>query len=230
MSLATLRKDLHALADPERAVFSQTYFKHPDHFLGLNAKQMHALARTYTALPLRDVERLLDGKWHEERLVALLILVRRMKKEPDAVFALYRKKLARVDNWDLVDLSAPHIVGAYLEHRDRGWLDELAVSPSLWERRVAMIATQYFIRRNDFADALRIAETLLGDREDLIHKASGWMLREVADRDFAAAEGFLDRHAATMPRTMLRYAIEKFPPALRRRYLDARALQSSRSR
>ena len=153
-------------------------------------------------------------------MAALLILVRRYRKEPEAVYALYLRNTARINNWDLVDSSAPHIAGAHLETRDRAPLYALARSASLWERRIAVIATQYFIRRGDFADALAIVTILLDDPHDLIHKAAGWMLREIADRDRGAAEEFLKEHAPRMPRTMLRYAIEKFPEPLRRRYLD----------
>ena len=229
MTLAALRRDLRAVASAEHAEVARSFFKtgkgqysEGDRFLGIRVPQLREVVRRHADLPLADVEKLLDSAWHEERLAALLILVRRFRKEPDAVFALYRRKLARVNNWDLVDSSAPQIVGAYLESRDRAWLYALARSSSLWERRIAMLATQYFIRRGDFADALAIAETLLDDAHDLVHKAAGWMLREIADRDLPAAEKFLKAHAPRMPRTMLRYAIEKFPEPLRRRYLDAR--------
>lgn len=229
MTLAALRRDLRAVATPEQAEVSRRYFKtgkgeygEGDCFLGIRAPQLREVVSRHADLPLRDVETLLDSSWHEERLAALLILVRRYRKEPDAVYALYVRRMDRVDNWDLVDSSAPHIVGAYLESRDRALLYTLARSSSLWERRIAMLATQHFIRRGDFADALAIARLLLGDQHDLIHKAAGWMLREIADRDRAVAEAFMDEHAPRMPRTMLRYAIEKFPEPLRRRYLDAR--------
>jgi 3-methyladenine DNA glycosylase AlkD len=137
----------------------------------------------------------------------------------EAVYRLYLANTRWINNWDLVDVSAPAIVGAHLAEADRGILERLARSESLWERRIAMMATQRFIRGGEFGTALRIAELLVDDRHDLIHKAVGWMLREIGDRDRAAEEAFLRRHHRTMPRTMLRYAIEKFPPDLRQSYL-----------
>lgn len=142
-----------------------------------------------------------------------------------AVFGLYLENTDRINNWDLVDASAEHIPGAYLWNRDRKPLFSLALSRSLWERRIAIVSTFHFIRRGDFSDTLSIAEILLPDREDLIHKASGWMLREVGKRDREAEEGFLRRHCRTMPRTMLRYAIERFPEPERQAYLKAGSLK-----
>jgi 3-methyladenine DNA glycosylase AlkD len=228
-SLRSLREALRAVASPEQAEVTRGYFKtgkgeygEGDRFLGIRVPQLRAVVRQHAALPLRDVEKLLRSAWHEERLAALLILVRRYRTEPDAVYELYLRNTPRINNWDLVDCSAPHIAGAHLATRDRAPLYALARSASLWERRIAIIATQHFIRRGDVADALAIAQILLNDTHDLIHKAAGWMLREIADRDRGAAEAFLKEHAPRMPRTMLRYAIEKFPEPLRRRYLDPR--------
>jgi 3-methyladenine DNA glycosylase AlkD len=229
MTLAALRRDLRAVADPAHAKVALSFFKtgkgeygDGDRFLGIRVPALRAVVGAHTDLPLGDVEKLLASAWHEERLAALLILVRRYPSEPDAVYALYFRNIARVNSWDLVDSSAPHIVGAHLERRDRAPLYALARSASLWERRIAIIATQHFIRRGDFTDTLDIAELLLGDPHDLIHKACGWMLREVANRDLAAAEAFLQEHASRMPRTMLRYAVEKFREPLRRQYMNAR--------
>ncbi len=195
-----------------------------DRFLGLSVPQVRGLARTHAELRLPDVERALDSPWHEERLLALLILVRRYARatatDRDRLFRLYLRKRDRVNNWDLVDVSAAAIVGAHLENRDSRVLDRLARSPSLWDRRIAMIATYHDIRRGLFDNALRVAGMLVADEHDLIHKAVGWMLREVGNRDRAAEEQFLRDHPG-MPRTMLRYAIEKFPEPLRRRYLSA---------
>jgi 3-methyladenine DNA glycosylase AlkD len=171
---------------------------------------------------LRDVEALLQSPWHEARLLALLILVRqytRMSNARGAIYRLYLRNTHRVNNWDLVDLSAGQIVGAHLAERDRATLHLLARSRSLWERRIAIIATGIYIRRGEFGPTLRIARLLLEDPHDLIHKAVGWMLREVGKRDREAEEAFLRRYAHRMPRTMLRYAIERFPERLRRRYL-----------
>jgi 3-methyladenine DNA glycosylase AlkD len=214
----TVVKRLRALGDPGDAAGMQRYFKNTgdDEFLGIRAAVMRGLAREYQALPFSELGAMLDSRVHEERALALLILVRRFRKEPDAVTRLYFEKIDRVNNWDLVDLTARDIVGA---RGDLKVLDRLSKSSSLWERRIAMVATQHFIRRNEFDPALRLAERLLGDPEDLIHKAVGWMLREVGDRDRPVLQRFLSEHAHEMPRTMLRYAIEKFPQAERQQWL-----------
>ena len=169
---------------------------------------------------------------HEERLLALLLLVAAFKaadeRGRERIYRGYVRAIRHdVNNWDLVDTSAPDIVGQFLEHRSREPLYALARSSNLWERRVAMLATFWFIRRNDFADTLAIAELLLEDEHDLIHKAAGWMLRETGNRDAKAAARFLDRHHRAMPRTMLRYAIEKLPAAKRSAYLDGKAVRAS---
>lgn len=228
---AAVRARLRALANPRIAGPSQQFFKtgpgdygHGDRFLGIRVPAQRAVAREFRAAPISTSLALLRSPWHEERLVALFMLVDRFARGTPAdrqrIYSQYLKHVPRyVNNWDLVDSSAHLIVGAHLEDRDRGVLYELARSPHLWSRRVAIIATFWFIKRGSFADTLRIAELLLDDDEDLIHKAAGWMLREVGNRDGAAAERFLRRHYARMPRTMLRYAIEKLPEAKRRAYL-----------
>jgi 3-methyladenine DNA glycosylase AlkD len=185
---------------------------------------LRRVAREFRAEPLSAVLTLLRSPLHEERLVALFILVDQFGRGETAqrkrIYEQYLKCVPRyVNNWDLVDASAHHILGAYLEEGDRSVLDELARSPHLWSRRVAIIATLWFIKRGSYDDTLRIAELLLDDDQDLIHKASGWMLREVGNRDAAAADRFLRRHCRRMPRTMLRYAIEKLPEPKRRAYL-----------
>ena len=230
MTLASLRRELRAAANPEQARVARSFFKtapgqygEGDKFLGIRVPVLRGFVRKYQALSFNDIEKLLQSKWHEERAAALLLLVRRYDRgddaERDAIYALYFRRIAFVNNWDLVDCSAPYIVGAHLRNTDRAPLYELARSSSLWERRIAMIATQHSIRRGDFRDALAIATILLDDEQDLIHKAAGWMLREIGNRDRAAEEKFLRKHASRMPRTMLRYAIEKFPEELRRAYL-----------
>jgi 3-methyladenine DNA glycosylase AlkD len=230
MTAADLSLRLNAIADPERAQSSSRFFKTGPgesgeglRFLGLNAAQMHGLAKEFGALPFADIETALRSAWHDERAVALLIMVRQFPKADaktqKALYDCYLANRVRVNSWALVDCSAPHLVGAHLFERSRKPLDRLARSASLWGRRIAMVATQHFIRKNEFADTLRIAKILLGDEEDLIHKAVGWMLREVGDRDMKAAEAFLRDHCGVMPRTMLRYAIEKFPPTKRKAYL-----------
>jgi 3-methyladenine DNA glycosylase AlkD len=213
-------KRLRALGDPAGAAGAKRFFKDTgdDDFLGIRAPVLRALSREFHSLPFEELAAMLDSNVHEERLLALLILVRRYKKEPEAVKKLYFRKIDRVNNWDLVDLSARDIVGA---SGDRKVLYELARSPSVWKRRIAIVATQHFIRRGDFDDTLRLAELLLRDQHDLIHKATGWMLREVGDRNRPALEAFLSKHVQDMPRTMLRYAIEKFPEAERKKWLRA---------
>lgn len=179
-------------------------------------------------MPLAEVQKLLKSRVHEHRAVALRILVLRFEKgspaERERVFKLYLASTKWVNNWDLVDLSAPDIVGAYLLERDRKILYELANSCNLWERRIAIISTYAFIRDGDYSDTLKIAEILLNDGHDLVHKAVGWMLREIGNRDLEAEEKFLKRHACSMPRVMLRYAIEKFPNEKREFYLKIKNL------
>jgi len=230
MTLSNVRRRLQEEGDPDDALFLQRFFKTApgqygagDHFLGIRVPATRKLSREFADLPIADVETLLHDKWHEARLLALVIFVNRYERgdaaERTLIFRTYLANTDRVNNWDLVDLSAPGIVGAHLETRPRAVLDKLAKSKSLWERRIAIVATYWFIRRDDFADTLRISTTLLGDSHDLIHKAVGWMLREVGKRDERVLEAFLDEHARTMPRTALRYSIERMTPAKRKRYM-----------
>jgi 3-methyladenine DNA glycosylase AlkD len=218
------------LADPARAKSSQWFFKtgpgqygEGDRFLGFTVPVLRTLVSEYAALPLRATASLLKSPWHEERLLALLILVRQYERGDaaarDAIYQCYIDNRSRINNWDLVDCSAPQIVGAHLQQGSRSFLRELARSRSLWDRRIAILATFQYIKANDFADALAIARMLLADREDLIHKAVGWMLREIGKRDRKVLERFLREHVSRMPRTALRYSIERFPDDLRRRYL-----------
>ncbi|MCI0637792.1 MAG: DNA alkylation repair protein [Gemmataceae bacterium] len=230
VNLSTLRERMRRLGNPEAARAALRFFKtgpgqygEGDVFLGLNAKAMHALSKEFRALSLAEVKELLQSAIHDERGVALLILVRAFEKADKPaqkqMFDFYLAHTDHINNWDLVDCSAPHIVGAYLLGRGRQRLRRLAKSQSVWERRIAVVATQCFIRAGEFADTLAIAEMLLDDEHDLIHKACGWMLREVGKRDTPALVRFLEKHRLNMPRTMLRYAIERFPPKLRRRFL-----------
>jgi len=230
-ALSSVRRDIRKAARPERAKSHSWFFKTGpgeygagDRFLGVTVPQLRALAREYRDMPLKYVVRLLQSPWHEERLLALLILVgqyaRADTRTRQAIHQTYLRNTGSINNWDLVDSSAAQIVGAHLKRGDRRVLRRLARSKSVWERRIAMIATYHYIRQKDFKDALAIAALLRRDEHDLIHKAVGWMLREIGKRDRSAEERFLLTHARTMPRTMLRYAIEKFPQPLRRRYLS----------
>jgi 3-methyladenine DNA glycosylase AlkD len=230
MTLAAVRRRLQEVGDPDDAVFLQRFFKTApgqygagDHFLGIRVPATRKLSREFADLPLVDLEKLLHDKWHEARLLALVIMVNRFERGTPAeraeIFRTYLANTDRVNNWDLVDLSAPGVVGAHLETRSRAVLDKLAKSKSLWERRIAIVSTYWFIRRKDFGDTLRISTALLGDSHDLIHKAVGWMLREVGKRDESVLDAFLDRHAGSMPRTALRYSIERMTPAKRKRYM-----------
>jgi 3-methyladenine DNA glycosylase AlkD len=218
------------LANPARAAVVSRFFRTApgqygagDHFLGIAVPVLRKLAVTYQQAPPRVLTRLLDSRWHEERLLALLILVRQYSRADAArretIYRLYMKRTARINNWDLVDCSAEHIVGAHLRDGRRARLLRLARSKDLWERRIAMLATFHYIKRGEFEDTLRIARILRDDPHDLIHKAVGWMLREVGRRRRDVEEAFLQQHATRMPRTMLRYAIEHFPERLRQRYL-----------
>lgn len=231
--LRDLRRQLHAFARPAKAEILRGFFKtgqgeygEGDRFLGIQVPVLRSLARVGRGATLAQIRALLASPWHEERLLGLLMLVETYRTGDEStrqrVYDLYLASTDRVNNWDLVDLSAPNIVGTHLLDRSRAPLLRLARSRSLWERRIAIVATHAFIRRGEFDDTLRIADRLLADRHDLIHKAVGWMLREVGKRDRAALESFLTPRCRVMPRTMLRYAIERFPPAVRRRYLQGK--------
>jgi 3-methyladenine DNA glycosylase AlkD len=222
MNAQDVHERLRGLGNPEAAAFAAGYFKtgpgqygDGDVFLGIRIPVLRRVAKDCHVLPIAQVVELLRSAIHEERLLALLLLVWRASRdeglERKKIYELYLAHTRFINNWDLVDSSAPTIVGGHLAQRSRKPLDRLASSQSLWERRISIIATLHFIRNGEFADTLRIAERLLGDREDLIHKAAGWMLREVGKRDQPVLESFLRVHSEIMPRTMLRYAIERFP-------------------
>jgi len=224
-------KRLVDLGNADIAVHSQRFFKtakgeygEGDRFLGIRVPVLRKMVREYRGLSLKEILELLSVPYHEGRLLALLILVAKylaceLEKEKKAIYKAYLDNITHINNWDLVDSSAYQIVGAYLYSRDKQPLYKLAHSRDLWARRISIIATYYFIKCASYSETLDIAEKLLLDREDLIHKAVGWMLREVGKRDVTILDGFLTMHYKAMPRTMLRYAIEKHPEADRLAYL-----------
>jgi 3-methyladenine DNA glycosylase AlkD len=225
-----VKKDLEKCANPEKAKILAGFFKtgkgqygEGDVFLGITVPEQRRIAKKYSSFPLTGLRALLSSHVHEHRLVALLILTERFRKGSDRdkrqIFDFYLGQTKHINNWDLVDLSAGHILGHYLLARDRAPLYRLARSGNLWERRMAIMATFAFIRNGEFGDTLRIAEMLLADDHDLIHKAVGWMLREIGKRDQKKEEAFLRLHYQKMPRTMLRYAIERFDEEKRNAYL-----------
>lgn len=232
-------RELQRLADPERAGGLQQFFRTApgeygagDLFLGLSVPQIRGLAKEVGDLPLAEIEKLLESQWHEARLLALVLLTNAYRRGDSVlqaqIYQLYMRRTDRVNNWDLVDVSAPRIVGEHLFGRSRTPLFKLARSKDLWERRIAIVATQHFIQRRDYADTLRITRILMGDKHDLIHKAVGWMLREVGKRDERTLTRFLDLNAGALPRTTLRYSIERLSPTQRKRYMAAP--RQSRSR
>ena len=228
--LATLREELYALADPADAIHLQRFFKTApgeygagDKFLGLRVPALRRLVRDYKELADAHALEMLGSPWHEERLLALMLLGEGYRRgdssRRDSIHRAYLAHTRYINNWDLVDASAASIVGQHLNSREIGLLEQLARSDDIWERRIAIISTLYFIRQNEFGPTLRIARLLLHDSHDLIHKAVGWMLREVGKRDGAAEDTFLKKHYREMPRTMLRYAIERHPERVRKQYL-----------
>lgn len=238
VSAEAIHHCLQQLADSAIAAHSQRFFRtgpgeygEGDCFLGIRVPMLRSLIPQLNDLLTAQIFATLRSPWHEQRLLALLLLVHRFhKSDPEhrsALFAGYMQHSQWINNWDLVDASASHIIGAHLVDRPRHLLIELAQASSVWQRRMAIIATHHFIRRDDFSDCLVVAELLLGDAHDLIHKAVGWMLREVGKRDQNVEEEFLNLHAARMPRTMLRYAIEKFPDPLRKHYLSRRVYDTN---
>jgi 3-methyladenine DNA glycosylase AlkD len=224
-------RELDALADARKAKVLSGFFKsgkgeygEGDVFLGIKVPDTRMVAKRHGTLSLKEIRRLLGSKVHEHRLAALLILVYQYDKADEEkrkeIYDFYMKNAKRVNNWDLVDLSAERIVGPYLMKRDKSPLYKLARSDNIWERRIAILSTFHFIKNGRYSETTKIAGMLLDDKEDLIHKAVGWMLREVGKRGGLAEErAFLDKHSRRMPRTMLRYAIERFGPEERKRYM-----------
>ena len=230
MTIDKIQAELAALADPQLALNQQRFFKtgpgeygEGDLFRGIRVPVLRKLSKTYQAITIPEAEKLLHSPYHENRLLALLILVRIYAKgdagKKETVYQLYLRNTAFVNNWDLVDSSAHYIVGPHLMGKRKEVLYELAQSSLLWERRIAILATFHFIKCGEFEETLKIARMLLNDKHDLIHKAVGWMLREVGKRDLEVEEAFLRPVYQQMPRTMLRYAIERFEKEKRQRYL-----------
>jgi len=228
--LKQLKKDLRDLADPKKAKILQRFFKtgkgeygEGDVFLGVVVPKQRMLVKKYWRdLDLKDLDKLIKSKIHEERLIALLILVYQYQSlnTKSLIFKFYLSRTKYINNWDLVDLSAPNIVGEYLIDKNRAILYRLARSKSLWERRIAILSTFAFIKRGDYADTLKIAKILIKDTHDLIHKATGWMLREVGKRcKKTLLINFLNNHYKQMPRTMLRYAIERLDQKTKKKFL-----------
>lgn len=230
MRLTDLKKELAAAADPERARNTAGFFKtgkgqygHGDRFIGITVPAMRRIAHRYTHLALADIAKLLASPIHEHRFVALEILVAQYERDNSpAIFNFYLKHTRFVNNWDLVDTSAPYIVGQHLLTRPRKILYRLAKSRNLWERRIAMVSTMTLMTHGEIEDTFAIATLLLADEHDLIHKAVGWMLREAGKQSAPALLRFLKQNYTALPRTALRYAIERFPPACRKQMLAGR--------
>ena len=231
---AGITERLEALASPEAATFAQRFFKtgageygEGDLFRGIRVPVLRKLSLTLDDTSLPEVILLLSSAWHEDRLLALLLLMRRFQRGREAdqagIYNIYLAHSHHINNWDLVDISAPHIVGRFLQYRSRASLYTLVNSGSLWERRIAIVSTIHFIRQREFTDTILLSETLLQDKEELLHKATGWMLREVGKCDPAELESFLIKHYRSMPRVMLRYSIERFPEERRQQYIKGLA-------
>ncbi len=228
--LSQIKKELHKSSDPVRAKHSQRFFKtgpgqygEGDVFLGLTMPQVRVIAKKYfKEVTLSEVQELVKSKYHEFRMCALVMLVYKYDKFPaerKEIYDFFLKNTKYVNNWDLVDVTIPRTVGAYLVDNDRKILYRLVKSSDLWERRIAVLATFAFLSKGDFKDSLKIAEILLNDEHDLIHKAVGWMLREIGKRDETILTKFLNKHVTKMPRTMLRYSIERLEEKKRVGYL-----------
>ncbi len=226
-----LKNEIKQKASPEKAKILSGFFKtgkgqygEGDVFLGLTVPEQRLLAKKYQDLSIDDIGELIQNKIHEYRLVALLILVQKFnsanQEQKKKIFEFYVEHKDQVNNWDLVDLSADKIIGAWLINKDKKLIYNLANSENLWDKRIAMISTFYFIKKNKFEDALKIAEILIDDKHDLIQKAVGWMLREIGKRNQEIEEKFLDKHYKIMPRTMLRYSIERFDEQKRKHYMN----------
>ena len=233
MILNEIKKDLYKLKDPAKAKFLAGFFKtgqgeygEGDIFLGITNPDLKNAAKSYVSLELKDIQELLDSKIHEYRQASLFILTLKFEnaeeKDKKRIFMFYMKNYNNINNWDLVDLTSYKIAGAYLVDKDKKMLYEFARSNHLWKKRIAMISCYGFIKNEQYVDTLKIARILLYDKHDLIHKAVGWMLREIGKRDKKTEENFLKRYYKQMPRTILRYAIEKFPEPQRQKILKGK--------
>lgn len=234
MKAFELINELNSLEDPARAVHSQRFFKtgrgqygEGDVFIGLSVPQTRLVCKKYNSLSVTEIEKLLESPIHEHRLAAVIIMRRQAERANNLLkkqlYELYLKRTDRINNWDIIDISCHKVVGGYLYNKNRSILDRLARSQQMWERRIAIVSTAYFIGKDDLDDTFRIAKILMKDEQDLIHKATGWMLREAGKRDDAKLKEFLDMHAHEMPRTMLRYSIERLHPNDRSYYMAMRA-------
>lgn len=230
MNLLQLKYDLRKCSNRQQAKVLQRFFKtgpgqyaHRDIFLGVKAPTLRSLAKRYQHLAFNETLKLLKSSIHEERLLSLFILILKYRNVDSLgkarIYKAYLRHSRYINNWDLVDVTAKHIVGDFLADKNRGILYKLANSDSLWEKRIAILSTFHFIENNDFGDTLKIAEILIADPDDLIHKAVGWMLREVGKRNMETEEKFLKKHYLVMPRTMLRGALERFGQSKRQAYL-----------
>ena len=228
------RDEIRALANKAIAQHSLRFFKtakgeyaHGDIFLGVRTPQIRLIAKKHIGISTADMTTLIKSKYHEERLLGLIILVNKYSKAKDEkvrnqLYKIYVSSFKYVNNWDLVDVTCLHVIGKHLMDRDRSILYSWAKSDDLWTKRIAIVSTHWFIRKNDLDDTFKIAEILLNDEHDLIHKAVGWMLREAGKKDLEKEEIFLKKHYKNMPRTMLRYSIEKFPEPKRQKYLKGK--------
>ena len=233
MSLEELRQTIKKSANPAQAKILSRFFKtgrgeygEGDEFLGIKVPISRSIAKQFKDLTLTEIQELLNSPIHEERLIALFILIEHFKKADEhtkkIIFNFYLRNTKRINNWDLVDISAERIIGVYLLDKDKSMLFKLARSKNLWERRIAIMSTFHFIKNGNYETTLAIADMLLKDEHDLIHKAVGWMLREIGNRNLKVEETYLEKHYKIMPRTMLRYAIEKFPEKIRQAYLKGK--------
>ncbi len=230
MTALEVQQELNAKANPVDVEFLQRFFKtgkgqygEGDVFLGLRVPVIRKIAAKYQQLPIDEIEKLLESPIHEHRLAAVIIMAEGSKRAGPEMkqqfYNLYLNRTDRINNWDIVDVSCRDVIGGFLMDKPRDELYRLAASNSIWERRIAMVSTWHFIRVGQLDDTFRVAELLMHDTQDLIHKAAGWMLREAGKKDEGALLDFLDRHANDMPRTMLRYSLERLEPELRERYM-----------
>lgn len=233
MTAAFVLSELLSMANPEKGAFLQRFFKtgpgqyaEGDVFLGLIVPLTRSIAKANKQTPLSELQILMESDYHEARLCALLIVVEQFKKATETdrktLYDFYLANAYRINNWDLVDVTCPHVVGAYLLNNDRSRLYELAESNCLWEQRIAMVSTIAFIRNREYTDTLALAEKLMPHKHDLMHKAIGWMLREVGKKDRQTLTEFLEEYATRLPRTALRYAIEHYPEEQRQYFLKKR--------